>query len=211
MNRTATARPARSKGWIVGGVIAAVVALAVVISIVATGGGDDTPVGVEQTRPVVISGGALPQYTDPGNDSAIGLTAPALSGQSFDGSAVEVETGQPTLLVFLAHWCPHCQREVPLLTEWSENGEVPDGAQVIGIATSTTPERPNYPPSEWLERERFPFPVIADSDTFQAAETFGLTGFPYFVVLDASGKVVARATGEVETSVLTELLEQAAP
>jgi hypothetical protein len=52
--------------------------------------------------------------------------------------------------------------------------------------------------------------VIADSDTFQAADAFGLTGFPYFVVLDADGKVVARATGEIETSALTELLEQAA-
>jgi len=78
---------------------------------------------------------------------------------------------------------------------------------VIGVATGTTPDRPNYPPSDWLEREKFPFPVMADSSDYDAANAYGLSAFPYFVVFDSSGKLVTRASGELDPTTLTTMLQ----
>ena len=144
------------------------------------------------------------------SDPAIGVVAPSLAGQEFDGTPIDVKPGAPTLVIFLAHWCPHCQREVPVLTQWEQAGGVPDGVDVIGIATATDPALPNYPPSKWLADENFPFPVMVDSEASDAAIAYGLSGYPYFVVLDASGQVVQRASGEIDPATLTPVLESLA-
>jgi thiol-disulfide isomerase/thioredoxin len=111
--------------------------------------------------------------------------------------------------VFLAHWCPHCQREVPLLVEWEKSGAVPAGIDVIAIATGTDPANPNYPPSDWLAREQFPalWPVMTDSKSFEAAEAYGLQGYPYFVLVGADGKVAKRMSGEIPMDQLTQEIQ----
>jgi thiol-disulfide isomerase/thioredoxin len=197
--------------WITIAVVV-VVALAAIIAIAARH--DDstnstTPAGVEQIRPVEITGTPLDALPSTGTDPAIGTKAPVIAGQSFDGTALTTHNSAPTLLIFVAHWCPHCQREVPRLVQWHADGQVPSGLNVIGIATSTSADRPNYPPSTWLEREKFPWPVIADTANSDAATAMGLTAFPYFVLLDANGNVLARQTGEIEPSDLTALINNA--
>jgi thiol-disulfide isomerase/thioredoxin len=188
-------------------VVGAFIAVAALVAVIATTRGDGgTASGIEQTRPVEISGDPLPMLTDPSNDPAVGLTAPSLAGASFDGTPVTVEIGRPTLLVFLAHWCPHCQREVPQLTKWAASGGVPAGVDVIGVSTSASSERPNYSPSAWLEREQFPFPVLADNAKSEAASAYGLEAFPFFVMLDSNGRVVMRVSGEVEPAALTQVV-----
>ncbi len=196
-------------GWIIGGAVALIVVVAAVIAVVVAGGGTDTS-GLSQNQPVNIAGQSLPPYADSATDPAVGMIAPSINGASFDGSALNVRPGTPTLLVFLAHWCPHCQREVPVLTDWAASGQVPDGVDVVGIATATDKLRPNYPPSSWLADEEFPFPVIADSESSAAAEAYGLSGYPFFVLLDADGAVVARTSGEVDPATLTSLLSSVA-
>jgi cytochrome c biogenesis protein CcmG/thiol:disulfide interchange protein DsbE len=209
--------PQRSSttAWIVAGVLIAVIALVAVIAIVASGGSDDdapttTLAGSSETQPATITGDPLPAFQPGGSaDAAVGVTAPTVSGRSFDGTPVSIEPGRVTMLAFLAHWCPHCQREVPTLTEWAEEGGVPEGVDVIGIATATAPDRPNYPPSAWLAEEQFPFPTMADDAGYSVAQAYGLPSFPYFVALDAEGKVAARAVGELSPESLAELLAAA--
>jgi len=135
-------------------------------------------------------------------------TAPVLTGAGFTGNKIVTTPGAPTLLVFLAHWCPHCQREVPLLVQWNRDGLVPSGVDVIAVATSTDPASPNFPPSEWLAREEFPvlWPVMADSAEKTAAGAMGVSGFPFFVLIGADGKVAFRGSGEIEMKVLTEII-----
>ena len=189
-------------------IVAIVIAVAAIIAIAATSGDDSDTEGLSQTQDVDISGAALPPLTD-GDDPAIGLPAPSISGQSFDGTPVRVELGQPTMLVFLAHWCPVCQREVPELVAWEAAGGVPEGVQVIGVATAADSGAPNYPPSSWLADEGFPFPVIVDDDAQSLATALGLPGYPYYVLLDENGRVVARGSGQVPPEELTTLAEQA--
>lgn len=168
---------------------------------------DRVDADVEQYRDVEVTGDALDPY--PGNaadDPAVGRTAPVVTGASFDGTPVTIEPGRPTLVTFLAHWCPHCQAEVPRLVEWIESGEVPAALQIVGVSTSATSTRPNFPPSSWLERERFTPPVLADDVVATAAQAFGVDGFPTLVMLDADGTVLWRTSGELPEGVLQELV-----
>jgi thiol-disulfide isomerase/thioredoxin len=200
-----------NSAWIIGGIGAAIVALAAIIAIVSTSADKPASIpGLSQTQPVEVIGTALPKFESSTTDPAIGVVAPTLIGSSFDGSPITVKPGRPTLVIFVAHWCPHCQREVPVLTQWQKSGGVPDGVDVIGVATGTDPSLPNYPPSQWLADEQFPFPVMADSDSQTAAAAFGLASYPYFVLLDSNGKVVQRASGEIDPNSLTPLLNSVA-
>jgi len=196
--------------WLIGS-IAAAIAIAAIVAVATQSSSDDVVTGVEEFNSVKVAGDPLPEYSDSASDTAIGMTAPILTGKGFTGNTIVTGPGAPTLLVFLAHWCPHCQREVPLLVQWNRDGLVPSGLDVIAIATSTDPASPNFPPSEWLAREEFPplWPVMTDSGEKTAANAMGVSGFPFFVLLDSSGKVALRISGEIEMPVLTEQINKA--
>jgi len=194
--------------WIVGGVIAAVIAIAAIVAISASSKKDSAAVGsVQEFSEVTVTGDVLPAFDSAVKpDPAAGMLAPVLSGKSFTGNVVTTEsTGTPTLLVFLAHWCPHCQREVPLLVEWEKSGRMPTSIDIVAVATGTDSANPNYPPSEWLARENFPatWPVMADSADKVGGDAFGLAGYPYFVLVGGDGKVLVRMSGEVTMEELT--------
>jgi thiol-disulfide isomerase/thioredoxin len=145
-----------------------------------------------------------------GADPAVGTPTPELRGAGFDGKPIAVtHDGRPKLLVFVAHWCPHCQREVPLLVQHLRDRPLPAGVDLVAIATATTPDRPNYPPSAWLDREGWKAPVLADSSQGNASAAFGLPGFPYFVAVDARGNVAARTSGEISVDQFEQLVRVA--
>jgi thiol-disulfide isomerase/thioredoxin len=194
--------------WIVGGVIAAVIAIAAIVAISASSKKDSAAVGsVQEFSEVTVTGDVLPAFDSAVKpDPAVGMLAPVLSGKGFTGNVVTTEsTGTPTLVVFLAHWCPHCQREVPLLVEWEKSGNMPTSIDIVAVATGTDSANPNFPPSEWLARENFPatWPVMADSADKVGGDAFGLSGYPYFVLIGGDGKVLWRASGEVTMEELT--------
>ena len=174
-----------------------------------SGGKGKEAAGLEQTRPVEVSGPALPQFTGEDDDPAVGKTAPELRGASFDGTPVAITHGRPTLVLFVAHWCPHCQREVPVIAKHLRSHPLPDGVQLVTVATATSASQPNYPPSAWLEREGWKAPTLVDSSNGTAADAFGLLSYPYFVALDSAGKVVARTSGEIPTEQFDVLVKKA--
>ena len=195
--------------WIIAGALLALVV--VVAGVIALAGGDKKAVAplspeVEQYRPVTVTGDVLSPMTKDTTDPAVGTQAPQIDGASFDGTPVTIKPGEPTLVVLLAHWCPHCQREVPRLVQWNKDGGVPEGVRVVGISTAASPDRPNFPPSTWLEREGWPWEVAADTVTQDAANALGLTAFPTFVFLDAEGKVLFRTSGEIEMTKLQDMI-----
>jgi thiol-disulfide isomerase/thioredoxin len=192
----------RQPPWLWIGVAAIVIVLAVA-AIVSSGGSGSkkkSAEGVAETRPVTVTGTPLAKIPDSGDDPAVGKEIPEVKGQAFNGSPVDIRNdGRPKLILFVAHWCPHCQREVPLLTSYLKSHPLPKGVDLYTVATATNAQRPNYPPSAWLDKVGWKAPTMADSDAAQAADAFGLSAFPYFVAVDGSGKVVARTTGEITT------------
>ena len=200
--------------FIVGAIIAIVIGGAAIVAISSSGSESSTSSGnISEFSDITVTGDALPAFdsVSTATDTAIGLPATVVSGKGFTGTEITTDgAGTPTLLVFLAHWCPHCQREVPLLVQWEKDGKTPTGVDVIAVATGTDPANPNFPPSEWLAREEFPalWPVIADSADKKAANAFGLSGYPYFVLVDAQGNVFKRLSGEIPMDELTAIIDQ---
>ena len=171
-------------------------ALAVAVSLALSGGDDTTDPSVPQTAPVTVDGAGLLPLASP--DPALGETVPTLSGSTFDGSEIVLEPGVPRLYGFFAHWCPHCQAELPKLTEWLRDGVGAEGVEVAAISTAVEPDADNHPPSAWFDDVGYTRPVLLDSETSTAAIAFGLVAFPYWVVTDADGSVLLRLTGSLE-------------
>jgi thiol-disulfide isomerase/thioredoxin len=170
-----------------------------VAAFVAGGGndGDGTDAGSGSRDAVAVDGEALPALPGAGDDPAVGATLPTLTGTDLAGAPMAIgPDGRPTMIVFLAHWCPHCQAEVPVVQDWVDGGGLPAGVDLVSVSTAVDDRRPNYPPAEWLEREGWTAPVLDDADGV-AAEAAGLSAFPYFVFVDGDGTVVARTTGEL--------------
>ena len=172
--------------------------------------GDD----VQENRPVEVTGDPLPSLDSVGdNDIAIGTPMPVVAGATFDGNAVTVggATDGPTMYVFLAHWCPHCNDEIPELIELNNRGGVPDELNVVAISTAVDQTAPNYPPSEWIVDKDWPapWPVMADSVESTTFVVNGGSGFPYLMIADADGNVLARASGTKSAEELAAWIQDA--
>lgn len=169
-------------------------------------------VGAAEYQPLTVDGSPLVPLGDSGSDAAIGLSAPTIRGYDFVGAPVNIvpgDSGDPVMLVFLAHWCPHCNREVPRLVQWHAEGLVPKNLRVVGITTSSRNDQPNWPPSKWIEQFDWPFEVMADSRAQEAASAYGVDGFPFMVIVDGRGKVALRMSGEREVEEIVAAVEAA--
>ncbi|MFM8994252.1 MAG: TlpA family protein disulfide reductase [Actinomycetota bacterium] len=193
------------------GVVAVLAAIFGVVAFTASSDDDASVEGASEFQNVVVTGEALPEYGKGETDPAIGMTAPVLEGFGFLGNEVTTTPGNPMLLVFLAHWCPHCQAEVPVLVKWNQSGLVPDGLDVIAITTGTDDGAPNFPPSVWLANEKWPelWPVLVDNKDQTAGNAFGLAGYPYMTLVGADGKVLWRNSGEISAEALTDAVNAA--
>jgi cytochrome c biogenesis protein CcmG/thiol:disulfide interchange protein DsbE len=207
--------------WLWVGLVA-IVAVALGIAVWSTTGDDASvsqgttaPGGASsstaETQPVTVIGAPLPQPdADADADPAIGMTAPTLNGFGFDGSPIDiVPGGRAKMVVFLAHWCPHCNREIPVLQSWADDGGVPADLDIIGVSTAVNPQRDNYPPSEWIADKGWTWPVLADSADSEAATAYGVWAFPNFVIVGADGKVKLRSSGELQVGDLDTLVKLA--
>lgn len=112
----------------------------------------------------------------------IGKDAPDLTV----GNGVEYWFDQPgeyggvTILVFFEEWCPHCQREMPKMSEWSQsmrdNGEL----QVIGV-TKITKSSTDEKVREMLVSSNVTFPIAKDNGVL--SEHVNVSGIPAAVVV----------------------------
>ena len=200
--------------WMIGGVVALVV-VAVAVGFLASRDAEQRAQDsdVPQVSDVNIEGGHLPLFEGDDPDPAMEQTAPAFAATTFDGVEVSVLPGDGTAKVigFFAHWCPHCQRELPRIADWLAVNELPAGVEVIAVSTAVDPGRGNYPPSAWFEEERWPAVAVRDSESSEIGQAYGLRGFPYTVGIDADGRVVARVSGELTDELWEFLLQTVAP
>ena len=172
----------------------------------------DSAIITGQFQEVTVQGTPLPTLQQSDNDPTRNTPAPALSGYDFRGNPISINTPEDTrntLLVFLAHWCPHCNEEVPKLIDWREKGLIPDNLRVVGITTGSRNDAPNWPPSDWIEEKKWPFEVLADDEKQTAALAYGLNAYPFMAVVDADGNVRTRFSGVVEPTALTEIITSA--
>jgi cytochrome c biogenesis protein CcmG, thiol:disulfide interchange protein DsbE len=204
--RRRATKPNRTPIFVLAAVVAAVV-VALVVALAVGGNGDDTASNTGNGDPattgtVTVSGEALPAFSATADDPAVGQTLPTLEGHDQSGAPMTISgDGRPTMIMFVAHWCPHCQREVPVVQHWVDDGRLPQGVDLVSVSTAIDPNRPNYPPDAWLADEGWTAPVLVDADN-SAAQAVGLSAYPFFVAIDGEGRVVLRASGELTTDQL---------
>ena len=191
-------------------VVLVVVGIAGAVALGTSGGSSDTttdtvvtvPGGVQpaEYQKVSSTGGMLAPLPESGADTETGKSVAVLKGYDLQGRPVTIDPageGKATMVVFLAHWCPHCNREVPVLNKWRESGEVPTGLRVVGITTGSKADQANWPPSKWMTAMKWPFEVMADSEAQEAAAAYGVAGYPFIAFVGANGKITARTSGEI--------------
>lgn len=203
--------------WVIGLVVVAVVG-ALLVAVVATARSNDRasasglpviPSGQVTFGDVQVTGTPLATASStPGAaDAAVGSTAPTLTGETFTGAPLTIPAaGKPAIIMFVAHWCPHCNAEVPKIVDDLAASGLPNGVDLYAVATGTNAQAPNFPPGDWLHDKGWPVPTIADDQTGTAANAFGVASYPTFVVLDAQGKVVARTSGELPMDQFHQLI-----
>ncbi len=171
-----------------------VILIAMLVALAACDSGTTTTDDALTFGAPMITGDPLPLFGEPEQPNA---PAPGIAGQNFAGNDVTFVPGEePTVLVFLAHWCNHCQAELPRLVSWLEENPQEDVA-IYAIATSINAGQPNFPPSAWMEREGWSHEVIVDNEESMIAQSYGLSAFPFWAVVGADGNLVGRAEGGV--------------
>ncbi len=160
---------------------------------------------------VTVHGTPLTSTPDNGKaDPEKGCAVPIVDGQDFDGTPVRIggPTDKPTVVVGAAHWCPHCNNELPKLVKLVADGGVADQVNWVVVSTGVDSGSPNYPPGPWLANDMgWTGVAMADDAQSDAGHALGVAGFPTFVLIDTQGKVVERIGGEIPTDELAKKLD----
>jgi thiol-disulfide isomerase/thioredoxin len=182
-------------------VIGGVVVLLLALGFALLGGGDDDgPSGFDPAdvaAPVIDGGAIAPGATD--------VQAPTVLADALlsEGQLDLPKEGEGTMIVFLAHWCPFCNAEVPVINEWLSEYGLPEGTELRAVATGIDPTQPNYPPDEWFRDFGWTVPTLTDIDGSIGA-AYGVDGYPRWVFVDADGMVVG-SSGPLTAPDMTEI------
>ena len=197
-----------NKNFIIAGAVILVLGLAIAIGV--TLSSEPVAAGLPEGE-TTVTGDLLPEFAGENDDNiALGLAAPIFSAPNENSEIVNLEkNGNAKALLFLAHWCGYCQKEVPVVQGFIDSVGVPPGVDVIAIATSIDRGRENYPPQRWLADEGWSETQLYDLDR-EIGNAYGLTAFPYWVFLDKDLNVVARRTGNLPADMVGALLIQLA-
>lgn len=190
--------------WILGGVV--VLGLIVWLAVAIAGEGP-----VEEGLAfgeVTVEGNDLPVLPSGAADPAVGLTAPTVSGEDLQGNDITIgPDGRAKIIVMLAHWCPHCQREVPVIEQWVQGGGLPEGVDLYGatVLTNRVRDGDTWPPQEWLAEEGWTSPTVKDDQNGSIVSAYGMTGTPTYVVLGPDNENLGRLSGEIGVQGLNAL------
>ncbi len=189
--RGSVTKPVKKAPWtlIISGALL-VAAVAVVIGVVLANRGS-------QDRSTIVR---PPPVASP----VAGATAPDFNVVAKDGSTLTRAQilGKPTLLVFFASWCPHCNNEAPLIKEIAAKN--PDVQVVmIGVGDRETPSD-IY---DFQQKHDLPFPTYQDGG--KAAAAYGIASYPTIMSVDKGGVIRDVQTGEKSTTELNSMIGRA--
>lgn len=189
---------------LVAGIALAAGLIVVMVLSMKASGDDDAPLEVGTPT---VTGEALATFTPGIADPAVGLPIPEVTGEDFSGTAVRIaRDGRAKAILFVAHWCSVCRREVPLIAGWLPGADLPDDVDLYTVSTGVDRSQPNYPPSAWFADEGWSLPVLMDGKERSVARAFGLSAYPYWVFVSADGRVGERAQGLMPTEDLEQRL-----
>jgi cytochrome c biogenesis protein CcmG/thiol:disulfide interchange protein DsbE len=156
---------------------------------------------------VSVVGDPLPLYGSAATDTAVGMQMPEISGQDAAGNPVVISNnGKAKVIVAIAHWCPVCAEEVPVVRDWYAATTLPDNVEVYSLAVFTDPTRANFPPGGYLQAQQWNLPLILDDEAGSAATALGAHAVPFWVLVLEDGTVAARGAGAPTTADLDQIV-----
>jgi thiol-disulfide isomerase/thioredoxin len=116
----------------------------------------------------------------------IGAVAPPIKVDVFRGHT-NLAKGKPRLLFFWATWCLPCKAAVPEVLAFAAARNV----EVVAITDESEDTLEAF-----FAQYDYPFPEIVARDRYRLTfQTYGVSGTPTFVLIDAKGKVQHYKTG----------------
>jgi hypothetical protein len=147
-------------------------------------------------RRVEVIGRTLPAFVAGAEDAAMGMVAPILEGEDFDGTPVRIGgTSGDTrrLVVFLSHRCDDCAEQAESLAGWLRQDAVPENVEVTVVATQTDDARAGSASEAFLEAAGLGgVATLVDDDENHATEAYGITRLPTSVMLLPDNSVFGR-------------------
>ncbi len=143
-----------------------------------------------------------------GNGSAVLIKeplrkpAPELSGDVLGGGKFTSSIGKVTVVNVWASWCSPCRAEAPTLSEFAiKNPDI----QFVGILT-----RDNLSSAlSFVNRFKISYPTLIDDAVIASFRgSLSANAIPTTLIIDESGLVAARISGQVTVSLLRDLLEK---
>jgi thiol-disulfide isomerase/thioredoxin len=206
--RLRAARQRREQRRIIGFTLAAIAVITLAVAVIASvAGRDPTTRGAirpSSAREVSVSGPPRTSMLGVGSTvpefSAPGFHMRAASGGGFSIARAPFEwtafEGHQTLLSIWAPWCPHCQAELPVLSETI--AKFPS----VRLATVVTSigDHPGPTPNGYLADHGLTFPVAIDDANATIARALGVQAFPTLYLVDSNGIVAFANEGEVPAS-----------
>ena len=110
---------------------------------------------------------------------------------TLDGEKVRMGDlrGKVVLLDFWATWCEPCRHSTPHLRRLDERLD-DEPFEIIGVSADSDEEALRA----YLEEEGIEWTQVWDPRG-QATDAFGVTGFPYYLVIDHEGRPVSKLEG----------------
>ena len=151
-------------------------------------------------------GGGASNFTP--NDQGLlqkGTQAPKFTADTVDGGSVSVGGGNAdaTMLVFFASWCPHCQKEAPIISDLQKKY---DNLKIVMVgidsAQGDNPEKVR----QFVKNYDIQGPAVYKPSL--GAE-YQVSGYPTVYVLDGSGKIVGATAGEAPKEAYEEWIQKA--
>jgi thiol-disulfide isomerase/thioredoxin len=186
-----------------------------VVAFLSAGETSDMPTLAEVAGPVTLEGEPIPVPVPDESgvpDPAVGLPSPVITALDYADEPFTIgEPGRAQVLVFLAHWCPVCDQELPTLRSIVAAGGVPDSIDLVLVTTGLDPGRPNWPPQRWLADAGLGgVTTVRDDVGDPIMRAYGLRAYPAWAVIDAEGALVARRQGLLDAIGVAQLLDLAA-
>ena len=161
------------------------------LSLTACGGG-----GSSSSEDSFVSGDGSTTFIKVGDRKI----APTITGITLSGKQYTYAKNSVAVVNVWASWCSPCRAEIPTLIELSR--QYPE-VQFMGILTRDNPVNAEA----FARRLAMPYPTfIDDSLLIGFKATLPANAIPTTVLIDKSGNVAARISGEVTLTSLSKLI-----